>query len=90
MGTILGLALGLGTRRISIALAFSIIFGSMIMFLNGITPKILYNYIMLSVREILIYPLCAAAFGFVLGLAWSYLKADASQNLQSPETEIQV
>lgn len=92
LGAILGFTLGLGTRRISITLAFSALFGSVITILNGITPKILYNYIMLSPTEILFYPLFAAVFGFVLGLAWSYLQVDAGQNpnLKSSETEIQV
>ena len=92
LGIILGLALGLGSRRITIALTSSVLFGSLFTVLNGITPKILYNYIMLSVIEALFYPLLTAAFGLVLGLAWSYLQADAGQNpnLQPAEPEIQV
>ena len=92
LGAILGLALGLGSRRITIALAVSILLGSLFTVLNGITPKILYNYIMLSAIEAFFYPLLTAALGFVLGLAWSYLQADASQNpdLQPAEPEIQV
>ena len=92
LGAVLGLALGLGSKRITIVLTLSILFGSLFAVMNWITPKILYNYIMLSASEVLFYPLITAAFGFVLGLAWSYLQADAVQNPnpQSPETEIQV
>jgi len=92
LGVILGLALGLGSRRITIALTLSILFGSLFAVLDWITPKVLYNYIKLSASEVLFYPLLTAAFGFVLGLAWSYLQADAGQNpnLQPAEPDIQV
>lgn len=90
-GLAFGLILSIGLKRVFFTISFSIFAGVSFVILNSAT-RIFYDYVKIESMEFVLFPLCAVITGFFLGLAWSYLQADAGQNPnpKSSETEIQV